>query len=284
MVDDRATQPADHRAPFAESTTPTDKRLAGATEVFETPLEIRNLDGAVDEELHAWVHERLGRQLGKYATQIERVEVRFGDENGPKGGIDRNCMIHVVLSALAPVVVETRAGEDREAFDLAAGRAERALRHTMQKHGFSTKHKRTQRGGHGELEAGELQQAMEEAGMREPDSEQQIEPGEPSLYDRRVGRGPDRLAALQARPETNVDTAQPGASADMRKIGKDHTATRNTKLRDDGMPYALEDSTNGKPSRKSTRAGSNRIKHDNGLTVRTKAAVHTPERRARVKR
>src|SRR6185312_1960237 len=111
------TEGIDNRGPFAEQTLSVDKRHEGPSEASETRVEVRSLDGAVDEALHAWVQERLGRQLGKYATQIERVEVRFGDENGPKGGIDRACMVHVIVSSLPPIVVEMRAGEDREAFD-----------------------------------------------------------------------------------------------------------------------------------------------------------------------
>jgi len=64
----------DKQAPLADQTLPADdKRHTGPTEASETRVEIRNLDGAVDEALHAWVRERLGRQLGKYATQIERA-------------------------------------------------------------------------------------------------------------------------------------------------------------------------------------------------------------------
>jgi putative sigma-54 modulation protein len=249
------------RAPFAEQTVPTDKRHAGRTEVFETPLEIRNLDGAVDESLHAWVHERLGRQLGKYAPRIERIDVRFGDENGPKGGIDRCCMVHVVLSTLAPVVVEMRAGEDREAFDLAAGRAERALKRTMQKHGFNTKHKGRQRGTHGAADIETVMTAMEEAGL--------------------VDDLPSQDGHTEAAtPSDGIDTSLPGVSADMRKAGAGHTAKRNAKEHTDGMPYALEDSTQARPSRKSTRGGKNRIKHGQQLALRTKGAIHSPQQRA----
>jgi hypothetical protein len=270
----------DNRAPVAEQTQPTDKRLAGRTEIDQTPLEIRDLDGAVDEALHAWVHERLGRQLGKYGPQIERIDVRFGDENGPKGGIDRCCMIHIVLSSLAPVVVEMRAGEDREAFDLAAGRAERALRRTMQKHGFTTKHKGRQRGEHGAADAETVQLALEEYGAFEEQS------ADEPLAGRRVGHGQDELMALQERPEKErrdmpIDTAQPETSADMRKAGYGHTGKRNTSLNTAGMPYALEDSTAARPSRKSTRAGKNRIKHGQALALRSKDAVHSPEMRAK---
>jgi putative sigma-54 modulation protein len=193
-----------NREPFAEQTAYADKRFAGKTDVAGTPLEIRNLDGAVDDALHAWVRERLGRQCGRYGPQIERIDVRFGDENGPKGGIDRCCMIHVILSALPPVVVEMRAGEDREAFDLAAGRVERALKRTMQKHAFSTKHKGRQRGKHGDNDAETVMAALHEAGLvdesLQPIAADEAGPDEP-LYGRRVGHGQDALLAVQARPE-----------------------------------------------------------------------------------
>jgi putative sigma-54 modulation protein len=269
----------DNRAPFAEQTLSLDKQHEGRTEASETHLEIRNLDGGVDDALHAWVHERLGRQLGKYGTLIERIDVRFGDENGPKGGIDRCCMVHVILSSLPPVVIEMRAGEDREAFDLAAGRAERAIKRSVQKHGFSSKHKGRQRGQHGAPDVQHVQAALEEAGLMDDGSApgQTAEP----LYGKRVGHGHDDLLQVQQRSEKrDVDTARPGVSADMRKAGDGHTATRNTKLNTAGFVYELEDSTDGKPSRKSTRAGKNRVKHGQALALRSKDAVHSPPQRA----
>jgi ribosome-associated translation inhibitor RaiA len=253
------TEGIDNRGPFAEQTLSVDKRHEGPSEASETRVEVRSLDGAVDEALHAWVQERLGRQLGKYATQIERVEVRFGDENGPKGGIDRACMVHVIVSSLPPIVVEMRAGEDREAFDLAAGRAERALRRSMQKHGFSTRHKGRLRGKHGDSD-------VETVAAAQADMERaaQADEAEQPLYDKRVGRSNDNLIELQASAD--------GLEA--------HTATRNTKLNTEGLAYALEDSTAGSPSRTSTRGSKNHMKHDGQLALRTKTAVHSPAQRA----
>jgi len=102
------------------------------------------------------------------------------------------------------------------------------------------------------------------------------------LLGKRAGHGRNRVAALQARPEktrrdTPVDTAAPGVSADQRSVGKDHTGKRNTKRKSAGMAYALEDSTNGKPSRKSSRRSANRVKPASGLTLRTKSAVQSPK-------
>lgn len=112
-------------------------------------FDIRMPDGDMSDALSGWVHDRLERHLGKYSAQIESIDVRFADENGPKGGVDRNCMIHVTISALPPIVVEVKAGEEREAFDLAAGRMERAVKRSMEKHGFSMRYKGRQRAPHG---------------------------------------------------------------------------------------------------------------------------------------
>ncbi|MDB4973486.1 MAG: Ribosomal subunit interface protein [Myxococcaceae bacterium] len=134
------TQHDDIKAPFAPHTESFDKRTAGRTTALATQLEIRSGGNDVAPELREWIYERIGRQLGKYAEQIERVQVRFGDDNGPKGGADKCVLVHVILSKLPPVVVEMRGVTEREAFDLAASRAERATRRNMEKHGYSTHH------------------------------------------------------------------------------------------------------------------------------------------------
>jgi ribosome-associated translation inhibitor RaiA len=127
------------RTPFAAQGSKSNKRSAGRTDAPETPLEVRAAHGEINEDLRNWIYERLTRQLGKYATQIERMQVRFSDINGDRGGVGKSCTVHVVLSSLPPVVVEVTGETDREAFDLAAGRAERATRHAVEKHGFSTR-------------------------------------------------------------------------------------------------------------------------------------------------
>jgi hypothetical protein len=271
------------RAPFAAHTTKSDKRRAGRTEAFETQLEVRSGGNDVDEALKAWIYERLGRQLGKFAPQIERIQVRFGDDNGPKGGLDKCCLVHIILSKLPPVVVEMRGETEREAFDLAAGRAERATRRNLERHGFSTKHHHKKHGGVPMTDgAGAMaEEAMSADGMQAADGS--VEEG--GMYGGREGHRRDQLESMAERPEKvrrdlPVDTSEPGVSANDRKAGYGHTAKRNTKLNQEGMVYALEDSTNGRPSRKSSRGGTNRSKPENPLTRRTKAAVQSPQSQA----
>ena len=228
-----------------------------------TPLEIRSPHHRIDGRLRAWVHERLDRHLGKFASQIERIDVRFGDENGPKGGVDRDCLVHVVLHSLPPIAVEVRGETDREAFDLAAGRAERATKHALQKSGFSTKHKGRHRGARSEPpQQADGYESMESRADDEPAPEL-----EDSLYGRREGRNAAQLAAALQRPDAHTKNMHPGI---------EHTARRNAKQNTAGMVYDLEDSMTGRPSRKSTRPGKNRVKPASGLTLRTKSAMHSP--------
>jgi hypothetical protein len=278
----------EERSPFAPVTETTiDKRRAGRTGAPETPVELRTGGNDVDDPLRAWIYESLGRKLGKYAEQIERCVVRFGDENGTKGGVDKTCLIQLSLSALPNVVVEERGVTEREAFDRAVACAVRAARHDIDRHGFSTKARR-KHAKPSESPLPELAEPLEPSGMDgESDSElfAAVE-GEPdSLIGARVGAGPQNILDAQSRPEklrgdVPVDTSQPGVSATDRKVGYGHTAKRNTKLSTAGMTRALEDSRSDRPSRKSTRRSTNRVKADAPLTQRTKNAVHSPQTRA----
>ncbi len=273
-----------HSTSFAEHTNKQNKRRAGKTDAAHTPLELRSGGKDIDDALKAWIYERSGRQLGKFAPQIERVMVRFGDVNGPRGGVDTCCMIQVTVSALAPVVVEECRATPREAFDLAVARAERALRRHLQKHGFSSKPSKRDSGAivHDKDAAHET---MMETIPEELASSTAFGEPEGSLIGRRVGHAQQNVLDAQARPEKEhgdrpVDTSMPGVAADDRKAGYGHTAARNTKLNTAGMSYMLEDSEAARPSRKSTRGSTNRIKPDNPLTRRTKSKVHSPEARA----
>ncbi|MBE2251823.1 MAG: hypothetical protein IAE78_19970 [Myxococcus sp.] len=60
-----------------------------------------------------------------------------------------------------------------------------------------------------------------------------------------------------------------------------HTDTRNvTKRGDKGPSVALEDSTSGRPSRKSTRKGAKGGRSDTALMLTEKARIRTPKARA----
>lgn len=88
---------------------------------------------------------------------------------------------------------------------------------------------------------------------------------------RREAVRPKSKAKKPAKPKQweGVDTAKPGISATNAKRGLGHTAPRNkSQHADRKAAVVLEDSATGRPSRKSSRKSSNRIKADANLHSR----------------
>ncbi len=92
-------------------------------------------------------------------------------------------------------------------------------------------------------------------------------------------------AAKKPAAKTGRRRPAPGAVADaleeaLRPDREGATARRNVKKRAPKAGVALEGSDDGKPSRKSSRAGANRLKQGTELTKATQRASRTPEKRA----
>lgn len=110
-----------------------------------------------------------------------------------------------------------------------------------------------------------------------------------SFIGRRVGQSSKDLGDVLKRPEKlhgnfPVDTAKKGISATDKKAGGGSTARRNSRKRAAGASYALEDSANGTPSRKSTRRSTGQSehpqKHDGQLALRETRRTSSPKARA----
>lgn len=117
------------RAPLAAVVPRPVKRTAGRTVPADTPAYIRAAGVGLTDESKAYVRQKLGRKLGKFARRVERASVRVDDVNGPRGGVDKRCRIKVVLSGLPSVVVEHCHESLRAVLDGALKRVERAVRH-----------------------------------------------------------------------------------------------------------------------------------------------------------
>ncbi len=115
------------REPMAAQLPRATKRTAGRTEAPMVPVAIRAIGVDVDDDTREYVRRKLGRKLGKFATRIERVSVRLRDVNGPRGGVDHQCQVKVVLSKLPSVVVEEQRETVRAAIDAALSGATRSV-------------------------------------------------------------------------------------------------------------------------------------------------------------
>jgi CBS domain-containing protein/ribosome-associated translation inhibitor RaiA len=109
------------------------KRAAGRTEAPLVPANIRAMGVDVDADTRAYIRRKLGMKLGKFALSIERVSVRVRDVYGPRGGVDHQCQIKVVLSGLPSVVVDVHQESMQAAIDEAIAAAARGVRRSIQR-------------------------------------------------------------------------------------------------------------------------------------------------------
>ena len=116
------------------------KRNAGRASPI--PAHVR-VDGvALTDDDHAAIRRKLGMKLGKFSWSIERVTVRARDANGPRGGVDQECTVKVVLSGLPSVIVRRRHAALHVAIDEALHAVEQAVRASVSRRRMKPLHGR----------------------------------------------------------------------------------------------------------------------------------------------
>lgn len=94
-------------------------------------IQARNFTLTDAIEIHT--RQKLEHMLHNFGDRILKVTVHMSDDNGPKGGIDKHCHIHVNMKKLPTVVIEDSEENLYTAIDNATHRAERAVRKTIEK-------------------------------------------------------------------------------------------------------------------------------------------------------
>lgn len=69
-------------------------------------LDIQSLNFPITLPLKLHATRRLGCVLTRRGDRIRRVVMRLGDENGPRGGVDKFCRIQVYLNDAAVAVIK----------------------------------------------------------------------------------------------------------------------------------------------------------------------------------
>ncbi|HJQ53971.1 MAG TPA: hypothetical protein VJ825_09010 [Gemmatimonadaceae bacterium] len=92
-----------------------------------TPANIRIDSVTLDDDDRAVIRRKTRTRFARFGRAVERVTVRIRDVNGPRGGVDIECRIKVVLSRLPSVVAERRAKNFEGAFGGALAAASRAV-------------------------------------------------------------------------------------------------------------------------------------------------------------
>jgi len=70
---------------------------------------------------------RIHAHLGRFAQELSRVIVRIGDINGPRGGIDKRCLVTVRGRRLGTSTLDDVSGDAYAAVDSAIERIARAV-------------------------------------------------------------------------------------------------------------------------------------------------------------
>jgi len=83
------------------------------------------------QALREYIMERVDYALDRAQDSISFITVRITDINGPKGGVDKRCQIHLKMSGLPAVVVTGVSASIIDAIDSAAQRAGRVVERIM---------------------------------------------------------------------------------------------------------------------------------------------------------
>ena len=84
------------------------------------------------DALETHVQNRLRFTFSRFAGRVRRVLVTLSDINGPRGGVDKRCLIEVRIDGLSSIVIQDVQNDLYMAIDRAAGRAARSVLRRLQ--------------------------------------------------------------------------------------------------------------------------------------------------------
>ncbi len=87
----------------------------------------------LSKPLEQYTLRRIRKGLGRRLDRVVRMRVGLSDINGPKGGADKRCQIHICLPKQADVVVEDVQENMYGAIDCAMHRARQTLARRLSK-------------------------------------------------------------------------------------------------------------------------------------------------------
>ncbi len=96
-------------------------------------IDVRFRGIRVSEALREYAVRRVRFQLSRFDGDVGSVVVRIGDVNGPRGGVDKRCLVEARGRAFGPVAVEDASADAYAAVGTAVGRVARAVRREIER-------------------------------------------------------------------------------------------------------------------------------------------------------
>ena len=97
-------------------------------------IDIRGHRIELTEAFRAHIERRLQFALGQFGARVTAVTVTVEDLNDPRGGVDKQCRITVVLASTSHLRVEVLGTEITAAVDQAADHLARAIAREFERH------------------------------------------------------------------------------------------------------------------------------------------------------
>ena len=90
-------------------------------------LHIQSKTFSLTGALKQYVKRKVDSVIQQRADHIQRINVNLSDINGPHGGIDKRCQVHLVIPRMPDIVIQDTQANLYNAIDSAISRAKVAL-------------------------------------------------------------------------------------------------------------------------------------------------------------
>ena len=90
-------------------------------------IDIQARQFSLTRALNYYTERRIRFALTRFEERISRISIWLSDVNGPKGGRDKHCRLHLVLAGKPDVIVEDTQVNLYAAINRAVDRASRTL-------------------------------------------------------------------------------------------------------------------------------------------------------------
>lgn len=96
-------------------------------------VEITSQGFELTESLRDYALRRLRTPLMRARDRARQVSIHLSDENGPRGGVDKRCLVAIRLAGSMPLVIEETQTDLYSAIDSVSKRASHALNRRLQR-------------------------------------------------------------------------------------------------------------------------------------------------------
>ena len=96
-------------------------------------IDVQAQNFTLTEAIKSHIEQKLEPMMHNYGDKIINVHVHLSDKNGPKGGDDKHCLMHVELEKMPTIVIEDSEENLYSTIDNCCHRAERALRKAVER-------------------------------------------------------------------------------------------------------------------------------------------------------